>query len=146
MKKILSCRLVLFSMLAFVVASHAATHVALPPAQYVDTDTTTNVPFAMEANGRRTFLFAKRGGRFAKRGGQLSGAHEARHVRTCPDGCAIGGGSMKFGYNWKEDGVGKIAQIVLKLFATEGKWEDYWRRRMDLNRSVVLNFKVLEVR
>lgn len=59
---------------------------------------------------------------------------------------AIGRRIKKLGYNWKEEGVGKIARIVLKLFATEGEWEDYWRRRMDLNRSVTLNFKVLEVR
>ena len=52
----------------------------------------------------------------------------------------------KIGYNWKEEGVGKIARIVLKLFASEGEWEDYWRKRMDLNQSVMLNFKVLEVR
>ena len=38
--------------------SHAATHVALPPAQYADTETTTNVPFMMGANGRHTFRFA----------------------------------------------------------------------------------------
>ena len=38
--------------------SPAATHVALPPAQYVDTETTTNVPFMMGANGRHTFRFA----------------------------------------------------------------------------------------
>ena len=43
-------------------------------------------------------------------------------------------------------GVGKIARIVLKLFASESEWEDYWRKRMDLNQSVMLNFKVLEVR
>ena len=49
-------------------------------------------------------------------------------------------------YNWKDEGVGKIARIVLKLFATEGEWEDYWRKRMDLNQSVMLNFKILEVR
>ena len=39
-------------------AAQAATHVALPPAQYADTETTTNVPFMMGANGRRTFRFA----------------------------------------------------------------------------------------
>ena len=59
---------------------------------------------------------------------------------------AIGRRIKKLGYNWKEEGVGKIARIVLKLFATEGEWEDYWRKRMDLNQSVMLNFKVLEVR
>ena len=50
-------RLVPISMLAFTLAAHAATHVALPPAQYVDTETTTNVPFMMGANGRHTFRF-----------------------------------------------------------------------------------------
>ena len=39
-------------------AAQAATHVALPPAQHVDTETTTNVPFMMGANGRHTFRFA----------------------------------------------------------------------------------------
>ncbi|MBQ9446572.1 MAG: hypothetical protein IJU61_08265 [Victivallales bacterium] len=39
-------------------AAQAATHVALPPAQYVDTETTTNVSFMMGANGRHTFRFA----------------------------------------------------------------------------------------
>ena len=59
---------------------------------------------------------------------------------------AIGRRIKKLGYNWKEEGVGKIARIVLKLFASESEWEDYWRKRMDLNQSVMLNFKVLEVR
>lgn len=58
---------------------------------------------------------------------------------------AIGRRIKKLGYNWKDEGVGKIARIVLKLFATEGEWEEYWRKRMDLNQSVMLNFKVLEV-
>lgn len=59
---------------------------------------------------------------------------------------AIGRRIKKLGYNWKEEGVGKIARIVLKLFASESEWEDYWRKRMDLNQSDMLNFKVLEVR
>lgn len=59
---------------------------------------------------------------------------------------AIGRRIKKLGYNWKDEGVGKIARIVLKLFATEGEWEEYWRKRMDLNQSVMLNFKVMEVR
>ena len=54
-------------------------------------------------------------------------------------------GIKKLGYNWKDEGVGKIARIVLKLFATESEWEEYWRKRMDLNQSLMLNFKVLEV-
>ncbi len=44
--------------LLLVVVSHAATPVALPPAQYADTETATNVPFMMGANGRHTFRFA----------------------------------------------------------------------------------------
>lgn len=32
---------------------------------------------------------------------------------------AIGRRVKKLGYNWKDEGVGKIARIVLKLFATE---------------------------
>ena len=59
---------------------------------------------------------------------------------------AIGRRIKKLGYNWKDEGVGKIARIVLKLFATEGEWEEYWRKRMDLNQSVMLSFKVLKVR
>ena len=58
---------------------------------------------------------------------------------------AIGRRIKKLGYNWKDKGVGKIARIVLQLFATESEWEEYWRKRMDLNQSVMLNFKVLEV-
>ena len=48
----------ILAVLLLVVASHAATHVALPPSQYADTETSTNVPFTMGANGRRTFRFA----------------------------------------------------------------------------------------
>ena len=59
---------------------------------------------------------------------------------------AIGRRIKKLGYNWKPEGVGKIARIVLKLFASESEWNEYWRKRMDLNQSVMLNFKVLEVR
>lgn len=58
---------------------------------------------------------------------------------------AIGRRIKKLGYNWKDEGVGKIARIVLKLFATESEWEEYWRKRMDLNQSVMRNFKVLQV-
>ena len=29
---------------------------------------------------------------------------------------------------------------------SESEWNEYWRKRMDLNQSVMLNFKVLEVR
>ena len=32
------------------------------------------------------------------------------------------------------------------FFGTEGEWEEYWRKRMDLNQSVMLSFKVLKVR
>ena len=59
---------------------------------------------------------------------------------------AIGRRIKKLGYNWKDEGVGKIARIVLKLFATQGEWEEYWRKRMDLNQSVMLSFKIQKVR
>ena len=52
---------------------------------------------------------------------------------------AIGRRIKKLGYNWKQEGVGKIARIVLKLFASESEWNEYWRKRMDLNQSVMLN-------
>ena len=45
---------------------------------------------------------------------------------------AIGRRIKKLGYNWKDEGIGKIARIVLKLFATEGEWEEYWRKRNGL--------------
>ena len=51
-------KFVLLSLLVLSHVVHAATHIALPPAQYTDTETTTNVPFAMGANGRHTFRFA----------------------------------------------------------------------------------------
>ena len=57
----------------------------------------------------------------------------------------IGRRIKKLGYNWKDEGVGMIARIVLKLFATEGEWEEYWHKRMDLIQSVMLNFKIVDV-
>ena len=68
------------------------------------------------------------------------GEHRTRDRKT-----GVHAYSSKDLYNWKDEGVGKIARIVLKLFATESEWEEYWRKRMDLNQSVMLNFKVLEV-
>ncbi len=58
---------------------------------------------------------------------------------------AIGRRIKKLGYNWKEEGVGKMARVVLKMFASDEEWETYWRRRMDLNQTVMLSFKVLNV-
>ena len=51
-------RLAFLAVSALIAAAQAATHVALPPVQYADTETTTNVPFMMGANGRHTFRFA----------------------------------------------------------------------------------------
>ena len=48
----------ILAVLFLVGTSQAATHVALPPAQHIDTETTTNVPFMMGANGRHTLRFA----------------------------------------------------------------------------------------
>ena len=58
----------------------------------------------------------------------------------------IGRRIKKLGYNWKNEGVGKIARIVLKLFASEHEWNEYWRKRMGLNQSVMLDFSILEVK
>ena len=51
---------------------------------------------------------------------------------------AIGRRIKKLGYNWKDKGVGKIARIVLKLFATEGEWEEYWRKLIPRSSSQTL--------
>lgn len=56
---------------------------------------------------------------------------------------AIGRRIKKLGYNWKEEGVGKIARIVLKIFTNKDEWNAYWQNRMDLERSVFLHFRIL---
>jgi len=50
----------------------------------------------------------------------------------------------KISYNWKEDGLGKIVKIVLKLFSQPEEWERYWKDRMNINQSVMLSFKILK--
>jgi hypothetical protein len=42
--------------------------------------------------------------------------------------------------------LARWADLWWKLFAAESEWVECWRKRMDLNQSVMLNFKVLEVR
>ena len=48
----------------------------------------------------------------------------------------------KLAYNWKEEGLKKVSSILLKVFASNEEWEEYWRRRMDLNRKILLTFKL----
>ena len=59
---------------------------------------------------------------------------------------AIGRRIKKLGYNWKSEGSGRIARIVLKLVASEHEWNEYWRTRMGMNQSVMLDFSILEVK
>lgn len=48
----------------------------------------------------------------------------------------------KLAYNWKEEGLNKVSSILLKIFASNAEWERYWRERMDLNRKVLLSFRL----
>lgn len=48
----------------------------------------------------------------------------------------------KLAYNWKEEGLKKVSSILLKVFASNEEWEEYWRKRMDLNRKILLTFKL----
>ena len=49
----------------------------------------------------------------------------------------------KLGYNWKPEGIGKIARILLKKCTRPEDWEQYWRRRLRLDGSVQLVFRIL---
>lgn len=49
----------------------------------------------------------------------------------------------KLGYNWKPEGIGKIARILLKKCTRPEDWEEYWRRRLRLDGSVQLVFRIL---
>ena len=48
----------------------------------------------------------------------------------------------KLAYNWKEEGLKKVSSILLKVFASNEEWEEYWRKRMDLDRKVLLTFQI----
>ena len=48
----------------------------------------------------------------------------------------------KLAYNWKEEGLNKVTNILLKIFASNEEWEKYWREKMDLNQKVLLNFNL----
>ena len=49
----------------------------------------------------------------------------------------------KLGYNWKPEGIGKIARILLKKCTRPEDWEKYWRQRLRLDGSVQLVFRIL---
>ena len=48
----------------------------------------------------------------------------------------------RLAYNWKEEGLNKVTNILLKIFASNEEWEKYWRVKMDLNQKVLLNFNL----
>lgn len=48
----------------------------------------------------------------------------------------------KLAYNWKEEGLNKVTNILLKIFASNEEWEKFWREKMDLNQKVLLNFNL----
>lgn len=42
----------------------------------------------------------------------------------------------------EEEGLNKVTNILLKIFASHEEWEKYWREKMDLNQKVLLNFNL----
>jgi len=48
----------------------------------------------------------------------------------------------KLAYNWKEEGLNKVTNIQLKIFASSEEWEKYWREKMDFDQNVLLNFNL----
>lgn len=48
----------------------------------------------------------------------------------------------KLAYNWKEAGLNKVSSILLRIFASDEEWENYWRERMALNQNVMLSFRL----
>lgn len=47
-------------------------------------------------------------------------------------------------YGWSDRGVAKIARIILRRFADEKEWEDYWKKRFGDDLSVVVLLKNLK--
>lgn len=52
--------------------------------------------------------------------------------------------TKRIAYNWKEDGLGKVAKIVLKIFSQPEEWEKYWSKLMDISQNVFLSFKIIK--
>ena len=50
----------------------------------------------------------------------------------------------KLGYNWKAEGVGKITRIILKKCTRPEDWKRYWEKRMRLDGSVQVFFRILQ--
>ena len=48
----------------------------------------------------------------------------------------------KLAYGWKEKGLGKITNMLLKIFADENAWQEYWLKRMNINQAVMLTFAI----
>lgn len=100
-----------------------------------------------------------RKGGYAKAAGYLERAKSAlfAYVRrwlllgiACPKASSfiertmreLGRRIKKLAYNWKEAGLNKISSILLRIFASNEEWENYWKERMDLNQKVMLSFKL----
>lgn len=50
----------------------------------------------------------------------------------------------KMAYGWKDAGLKKVSNILLKMFADDDAWQTYWKRRMELDRAVFLHFKLIK--
>jgi hypothetical protein len=46
----------------------------------------------------------------------------------------------KIGFNWSANGVAKITRILLKLLASEMKWEEHWKKKLRLDLDVSIRF------
>lgn len=47
----------------------------------------------------------------------------------------------KIGFNWSTKGAEKMARILLKIIATNGDWEEFWSKKMDLKNKIEIDFK-----
>lgn len=50
----------------------------------------------------------------------------------------------RISYNWKEEGLGKVVKIILKIFTNYDQWLQYWNERMEINQSVMLSFRIVK--
>ena len=101
-----------------------------------------------------------RKGSFEKAGNYLERARSAmfNHVRrwlalgiACPRASSfiertmreLGLRLKKMAYGWKETGLNKVSNILLKMFADDESWQAYWKERMDINQAVFMHFKLI---
>ena len=40
-------------------------------------------------------------------------------------------------------GLNKVSSFLLKIFADDDSWQEYWTRRMEFNQAVFLHFKIV---